>query len=218
MQRGVFVSFESSEGCGKSTQIALLRERLAQLGVDYLVTREPGGTPIGEKVRDLLQYAPEGEGMTSEAELLLFAASRAQLVREIIEPALAEGRWVLADRFLDSTTVYQGGGRELDAGSVEAINRFAVGDCLPDLTLVLDMDVEAARKRAQAASGEEGVHDRMEHLDPAFYQRVQAAYLELVEREPQRMKVIAADATPEAVAEDVWAAISESFDLESIRK
>ena len=213
MQRGVFVSFESSEGCGKSTQIARLRERLTERGVDFLVTREPGGTAIGEKVRDLLQYAPEGEAMCSEAELLLFAASRAQLVREVIEPALAEGCWVLADRFLDSTTVYQGGGRELDGASVEAINRFAVGDCLPDLTLVLDMDVEAARKRAQAASGAEGVHDRMEHLDAAFYQRVRAAYLELVERESKRMKVIAADATPEAVAEDVWAAISERFDL-----
>ena len=213
MQRGVFVSFESSEGCGKSTQIALLRERLTERGIDFLVTREPGGTAIGEKVRDLLQYAPEGEGMTSEAELLLFAASRAQLVREVIEPTLAAGRWVLADRFFDSTTVYQGGGRELDAGSVEAINRFAVGDSVPDLTLVLDMDVEAARERAQAASGEEGVHDRMEHLDASFYQRVRTAYLELAEREPTRMKVIAADDTPEAVADDVWAAISERFEI-----
>ena len=213
MQRGVFISFESSEGCGKSTQIALLRERLTERGVDFLVTREPGGTAIGEKVRDLLQYAPEGEGMSSEAELLLFAASRAQLVREVIEPALAAGSWVLADRFLDSTTVYQGGGRELDAGSVAAINRFAVGDCLPDLTLVMDMDVEAARERAKAASGEEGVHDRMEHLDAAFYERVRAGYLELVEREPERMKVIDADATPEIVAEDIWAAISERFKL-----
>jgi dTMP kinase len=213
MQRGVFVSFESSEGCGKSTQIALLRERLTERGVDFLVTREPGGTAIGEKVRDLLQYAPEGEGMSSEAELLLFAASRAQLVREVIEPALAQGRWVLADRFLDSTTVYQGGGRELNADAVQAVNRFAVGGCLPDLTLVLDMDVEAARERAKAASGEEGVHDRMEHLDPAFYERVRAAYLDLVESEPARFKVIAAEATPEVVAEGVWAAISERFDF-----
>jgi dTMP kinase len=213
MQRGVFVSFESSEGCGKSTQIARLRERLTGRGLDFLVTREPGGTAIGEKVRDLLQYAPEGEGMTSEAELLLFAASRAQLVREVIEPALAAGRWVLADRFLDSTTVYQGGGRELNAAAVESINRFAVGDCIPDLTLVLDMDVEAARKRALAASGAEGVHDRMEHLDAEFYQRVRDGYRKLVEQEPQRMKLIEADATPEKVAEDVWAAICQRFEV-----
>ncbi len=212
MHRGVFVSFESSEGCGKSTQIALLRDRLTERGLDILLTREPGGTAIGEKVRGLLQYAPEGEKMTSEAELLLFAASRAQLVREVIEPALAKGRWVLADRFLDSTTVYQGAGRKLDSGEVAGINRFAVGDCLPDLTIVLDMEVGAARRRAQRASGAEGVHDRMEHQEATFYERVRTGYLELAKRHSERMVVIDADASPDEVAEKIWSVIRGRFE------
>lgn len=213
MTRGVFISFESSEGCGKSTQIARLRTRLNALDLDYLITREPGGTPIGEKIRDLLQYAPESEAMTAEAELLLFAASRAQLVRQEIEPALGAGRWVLADRFLDSTTVYQGAGRALDVGAVAAINEFAVGTCLPDLTLVLDMDVAAARRRALAVSDAEGIYDRMENLDETFYQRVREGYQQLAERDPGRVKLIDADATPEVVGDAIWSVISERFQL-----
>ena len=211
MERGVFISFESSEGCGKSTQITLLRERLDDRGVATLLTREPGGTPIGEKIRHLIQYAPEAEGMASETELLLFAASRAQLVREVIEPTLAAGRWVLADRFLDSTTVYQGAGRALAVESVAAINNFAVGSCLPDLTVVLDMDVRAARERALAASDAEGVRDRMEHLDEPFYERVRAGYRELAERHPERVILVDADSTPQQVAESVWSVVSERF-------
>ena len=215
MKPGAFISFESSEGCGKSTQIAALQTRLKDCGIDFLVTREPGGTPIGEKIRDLLQYDPEGEAMSPESELLLFAASRAQLVRQVIEPALAEGRWVLADRFLDSTTVYQGAGRLLPETAVASINRFAVGDCLPDLTVVLDMDAQAARKRALAASGEEGRHDRMENLEDEFYGRVRQGYCDLAKREPERMVLIDADDSPEAVSDAVWKVIDERFDLSS---
>jgi len=213
MQRGVFISFESSEGCGKSTQIARLRERLDRLGIEYLITREPGGTPIGEKIRDLLQYDAVGEAMAAESELLLFAASRAQLVRQEIEPALAAGRWVIADRFLDSTTVYQGAGRALDVDAVEAINSFAVGSCLPDLTLVLDMDVAVARARAMAASEAEGVHDRMENLDEDFYQRVRIGYQELADRDPGRLKLIDARSTPEAVSDEIWSLVQQRFQL-----
>lgn len=213
MQRGVFISFESSEGCGKSTQIARLRERLDAIDIEYLVTREPGGTPIGEKIRDLLQYAPEGEAMAAEPELLLFAASRAQLVRQEIEPALAAGRWVIADRFLDSTTVYQGAGRALDREAVEAINRFAVGKCLPDLTIVLDMDVAVARARAKVASEAEGIHDRMENLDEDFYQRVREGYQKLADRDPGRLKLIDADTTPEVVSDAIWSVIQQRFQL-----
>ncbi len=213
MQRGLFISFESSEGCGKSTQIARLRERLDAIGVEYLVTREPGGTPIGEKIRDLLQYDAVGEAMTAESELLLFAASRAQLVRQEIEPALAAGRWVIADRFLDSTTVYQGAGRALDSDAVEAVNTFAVGNCLPDLTLVLDMDVAVARARAKAASEAEGKHDRMENLDEDFYQRVREGYQKLADREPGRLELIDADATPEFVSDAIWSVIQQRFQL-----
>jgi len=213
MQRGVFISFESSEGCGKSTQIARLCERLDDAGVEYLVTREPGGTPIGEKIRDLLQYDAVGEAMTSESELLLFAASRAQLVRQQIEPALASGRWVIADRFLDSTTVYQGAGRALDSVAVETINSFAVGNCLPDLTLVLDMDVAVARARAKAASEAEGIHDRMENLNEDFYQRVREGYQRLAARDPGRLKLINADATPATICDEIWSLINQRFHL-----
>ena len=150
MPRGLFISFEGSEGCGKSTQIQRLAARLTRLEKTLLLTREPGGTEIGEHLRELLQHSPAGHAMCAETELLLFTASRAQLVREKILPALAGGTIVVADRFLDSTTVYQGVARRLDPGQVRAINRFAVGDCLPDLTFILDLDPALARARLAA--------------------------------------------------------------------
>src|SRR3954466_12458949 len=132
MARGAFITFEGSEGCGKSTQVLRLAARLEQQGGRTVLTREPGGTAIGEKIRDLLQFAPEGVAMRPETELLLFEASRAQLVREVIEAALSRGEVVIADRFFDSTTVYQGAARKLDPETVARMNRFAVGDCMPD--------------------------------------------------------------------------------------
>src|SRR5690242_4175576 len=144
-----FITFEGSEGCGKSTQVRLLAARLEKLQIPLLVTREPGGTPIGESIRDLLQFAPQSAVMTAETELLLFEASRSQLVREVIQPALARGDCVISDRFFDSTTVYQGAARRLDPKIVEQVNRFAVGDCMPDVTFVLDVDLKTARSRMQ---------------------------------------------------------------------
>jgi dTMP kinase len=141
---GFFITFEGSEGCGKSTQIRLLADHLRASGIDPLLLREPGGTPAGEAIRHLLQHAPEGEALTAEAELLLFAASRAQLVREVVQPALAAGRIVISDRFMDSTTVYQGVARRIDPAHTAQINGFAVGSTLPDLTFVLDVDMAAA--------------------------------------------------------------------------
>src|SRR5256886_3852487 len=134
MDRMPFITFEGSEGCGKSTQVQLLANRLDMAGVPFLVTREPGGTPIGESIRELLQFAPQSAGMTPETELLLFEASRAQLVRDVIKPALESGKCVIADRFFDSTTVYQGVARNLDSEVVRQLNAFAVGDCVPDIT------------------------------------------------------------------------------------
>src|SRR5712671_7744849 len=142
-----FITFEGSEGCGKSTQVQRLAARLEHSGVPYLVTREPGGTPIGETIRELLQFAPHNAGMTPETELLLFEASRSQLVRETIKPALERGVCVIADRFFDSTTVYQGVARKLDRQIVEQLNAFAVGDCQPDATFVLDVDPGIAHSR-----------------------------------------------------------------------
>ena len=131
VSRGLFITFEGSEGCGKSTQVKRLAGRLEAQGIPFLLTREPGGTPIGEKIRELLQFAPESAAMRPETELLLFEASRSQLVREVIEPALARGLHVVSDRFFDSTTVYQGAARRLDPAIVQQLNQFAVGGCRP---------------------------------------------------------------------------------------
>ena len=154
MNKGKFISFEGSEGCGKSTQIKKLSNRLEQLGIDVLHTREPGGTKLGESIRDLLQHAPEGENMTPESELLLFASSRAQLVREVISPALDKGAYVIADRFLDSTTIYQGRGRGLNEEFLNQIHDFTVGDYYPDCTFLLDLSIKEGRKRiAERSNG-----------------------------------------------------------------
>lgn len=192
---GLFVSFEGGEGCGKSTQIRLLEEKLTAAGRPVLHVREPGGTAIGEVIRHLLKYHPDNGGMTREAELLLFAASRAQLVREKIQPFLAEGGMVIADRFLDSTTVYQGSGRDLPADLVAAVNNFATGGCRPDVTFLLDLD--AAAGLARARSRHAGKHDRMEQAEESFYHTVRQAYLDLAAREPDRFCVLDAALAPE---------------------
>jgi dTMP kinase len=145
VSKGLFITFEGTEGCGKSTQVKLLTERLRALGHPVRTLREPGGTPIGEEIRHTLKHSKNNEAMTAEAELLLMNASRAQLVREIIQPALAAGEMVLCDRFYDSTTAYQGFGRGLDLEKVRAIIGFAVGKTKPDLTLLLHGSVRARK-------------------------------------------------------------------------
>ncbi|PTX93533.1 dTMP kinase [Spartobacteria bacterium LR76] len=197
---GFFISFEGSEGCGKSTQIALLVNTLRNEGRDILLVREPGGTPLGEQIRHLLKHAPEGQNMTPEAELLLFAASRAQLAREIIQPALAAGRIVISDRFLDSTTVYQGVARRIPAETVDLINHFAAGDRLPDVTFLLDMDPVAAMARARSRNE---TIDRMEQEPLDFFHAVRHGYLALAERQPGRICVIDASQDPSAVSTSI---------------
>src|SRR5437867_11141699 len=146
-RRGKLISFEGGEGSGKSTLIERAVSQLRESRRAVLVVREPGGTTVGEQIRHVLQYSQQSAAMVPETELLLFGASRAQLVREIVQPALAEGKIVIADRFLDSTTIYQGVGRKIDGDSVAFINRFAIGDCLPDLTLVIDLDPQIGLER-----------------------------------------------------------------------
>jgi dTMP kinase len=193
---GILISFEGSEGCGKSTQIALLRTRLETDGRRVELMREPGGTAIGENIRHLLQHAPEGASMTPEAELLLFAASRAQLVREKIRPLLAEGAVVLLDRFLDSTTVYQGIARGLPQASVTAINAFAVGGTLPHLTFLLDMDAATAHQRIT----QEGRDlDRIESQPLAFFEKVRQGYLAVAAAQPERIHVLDATQSPDLI-------------------
>jgi dTMP kinase len=211
MPRAPFITFEGSEGCGKSTQVKRLAARLEAAGVPFLLAREPGGTSIGEKIRHLLQFAPEGRGMFPETEVLLFAASRSQLVREIINPALSRGVAVICDRFLDSTTVYQGVARNLNADAVEALNRFAVGECVPDVTFVMDVDVTTARERMMRRVRPVGAPDRMEQEPVEFYERVCAAYRALAKREPERIELIDASGTADEVEAAIWRILESRF-------
>lgn len=206
---GLLISFEGSEGCGKSTQIRLLCARLERSGRKVALMREPGGTAIGEAIRHLLQHAPEGADMCAETELLLFAASRAQLVREKIQPLLASGTVVLLDRFLDSTTVYQGVARGLPRLSVDAINGFAVGGTRPDLTVLLDMEAAVAHERIARAGRD---LDRIESQPLAFFDQVRQGYLELAAAEPDRIQVLDATAEPEVVHERLWEILTARFD------
>ena len=201
MARGLFISFEGSEGCGKSTQIQRLAAQLTGLGKNVLLTREPGGTEIGEHLRELLQHSKAGHAMCAETELLLFTASRAQLVREKIAPALASGAVVLADRFLDSTTVYQGVARRLDPARVEAINRFAVGDCVPARTFILDLEPAAARARLADRAG---APDRMESQPTAFFDAVRAGYLALAHSGDARFHLLDAARPADEIADAIW--------------
>ena len=206
MTPGLLISFEGSEGCGKSTQILRLKARLEAAGRALEVRREPGGTEVGERIRDLLQHTKEAANMTPEAELLLFAASRAQLVREKIRPALNAGTVVILDRYLDSTTVYQGIARGLPMDSVRAINRFAVGDVIPDLTVVLDMDASAAWERIHRTGRE---LDRMEQQPLEFFEKVRQGYLHLAAEQPQRIVVLDASQPPEVIEQQIWNLVEE---------
>lgn len=200
------MTFEGSEGCGKSTQIRRLAAWLEERGLAVITTREPGGTPAGDQIRHLLQHAPQGRGLVPEAELLLFTASRAQLVREIILPALDEDKVVLSDRFHDSTTVYQGVARQLDPADVSRVNNFAIGPCVPDLTFILDMDAHLAFARV---ARREGPADRMESEPPEFYAAVRAGYLRLAASEPRRFAVLDATEPEDALASAVTTTLLE---------
>jgi dTMP kinase len=202
-----FITFEGSEGCGKSTQVQRLAGRLERAGVPFLVTREPGGTAIGETVRELLQFAPQSAGMMPETELLLFEASRSQLVRETIKPALERGLCVIVDRFLDSTTVYQGAARKLDRQIVEQLNAFAVGDCVPDITFVLDLDVTTARSRMKSPRRP----DRMEQEPTEFYERIRQAYCHLAKREPNRVVLIDGSQPVDKIDNQIWEILTARF-------
>ena len=207
MSSGFFISFEGSEGCGKSSQIQLLVKRLMREGLEAVRVREPGGTPLGERIRDLLQHAPEGQSMCPETELLLFNASRAQLVRQVIAPALANGQWVVADRFYDSTSVYQGLGRGLDRAAVAEVIRIAVGQTRPDLTLVLDVTPEVAQQRIRQRAASK---DRFERESEEFFQRVRQGFLDLAADDPGRIRVVDSNGTIEQVHEQIWDLVTKT--------
>ena len=214
-QLNQFISLEGGEAVGKSTQIERLSKRLTDLGHKVVITREPGGTPLGESIRHLLKHAPEGRGMTPYTELLLFIASRAELVRKVIMPALDQGVWVLSDRFLDSTTVYQGTARRLPTEVVERVNAFAVGPNLPGLTLVLDLEPEAARERQIRRSHPpgSGSFDRMEAEPLDFFERVRQGYFEVAKAHPHRVRILSAAGTVDETADLIWAEVAKMFRL-----
>jgi dTMP kinase len=209
MTRRRFISLEGSEGCGKTTQFSLLKEELEKRGEKVVVTREPGGTALGEKIRDLLKFAPEGRGMAAETELLLFVASRSELVRKVIRPALDEGKWVLSDRFSDSTLVYQGVARGLSPETIARVNGVATDGLEPGLTLLFDLEPEIAVRRVRSRA----LFDRIEEEDAAFFTRVREGFLHLAANHPERIKLIEAAPPQAEVAAAVWKRVADAFYL-----
>ena len=196
--RGAFLSMEGPDGSGKGTQMRRLRDTLGRFGYEVIDTREPGGTPIGEKIRKIL-LDRENMGMTDETEALLYAASRAQLVREVIRPAVAEGKIVLCDRFVDSSAAYQGGGRQMGIERILGINAPAVDGTMPDLTVYLDIDHRKAMERRCAVSEP----DRMEMEAESFHARGEEGYHQLIAMDPERFAVVNAEGERDAIAKEV---------------
>ncbi|HEV8338883.1 MAG TPA: dTMP kinase [bacterium] len=207
--RGWFFTLEGLEGTGKSTHGPALAAHLRERGLEVLHTREPGGTPIGERIRSVLLDETHRE-MSAETEMLLFAASRAQFVREVVRPALDRGMTVLSDRYVDASLAYQGYGRGLDVAVVRRVNDVATGGLLPDLTILLDIDPAAGLDRARAGKGDgTGRGDRLEQEAPAFYQRVREGFLRLAAESPQRFVVIEASGAIEDVGRRIVEAVEQ---------
>ncbi|MDM8532037.1 dTMP kinase [Anaerolineales bacterium HSG25] len=206
----LFITFEGTDGSGKTTQIQRLTARLEAEGQTFYATREPGGTKIGDQIRQVLHDVNNTE-MTAEAEILLYTASRAQLVRELVNPRLARGEVVLCDRYVESTYAYQGYGRGLDFAMLRSLSEFATQGLRPDLIIYLDLDIETglARKANLAATGQEALN-RMDKLEQAFYQRVRDGYHELARQdsEPTRWLILSASESIETIAQQIWARVS----------
>lgn len=209
--RGILISFEGSEGSGKSTQIAHLAEHLQRIGREVVSTREPGGTEIGEQVRNIIVHNSKGDEMCAETELLLFAASRAQLVREIIAPNLMQGVVVLCDRYIDSSTVYQGVARNLSLDPVQQINQFAVGNVLPALTIVLDVPTRVSLTRINQRASD--LPDRMERENIEFYKKVRDGYLVLARSLPKRFFVVDGTLPEEKIRKLIWDEVKQRIGL-----
>jgi dTMP kinase len=207
---GLFITFEGTEGSGKSTQISLLAGRLRRTGRTVRALREPGGTPIGEEIRHTLKHSSANQAMTPETELLLMSASRAQLVREIIRPALTAGEIVLCDRFYDSTIAYQGYGRGLDLKMVSEVIDLAVGETRPDLTLVLVIPLAVSEKRRVARLAKTPpLRDRIEEAGTDFFERVAKGYESIVAADPKRVRQLDATGAVEEISEAIWRIVEQ---------
>jgi dTMP kinase len=208
--RGRFITFEGGEGTGKSTHAALVAERLKMLGIGVLLTREPGGSPGAEVIRHVL-LSGVAKPLGAAAEALLFAAARDDHIRNSIEPALARGTWVVCDRFVDSSRVYQGALGHLDPKLMRALERVTVGDLKPDLTFILDVPADVGLARAGKRRGD-GAADRFEAESPAFHEELREAYRMLVVSEPGRCVVIDATEPKQAVADRIWKTVNDRLD------
>jgi len=204
-----FITLEGSEGVGKTTNLEHIKALLTENGINFVVTREPGGTELGEQLRDLL-LGHKHDGMADETELLMMFAARSEHLDKVIKPALAKGQWVLCDRFTDATYAYQGGGRGIDLKRISILEDYVQGDCRPDLTLLLDASIEVGRERATQRSAP----DRFEKEQTDFFNKVRSAYLKRAADDPKRMKVIDAslelDAVKNQITEQLKSFISES--------
>lgn len=196
----MFIAFEGGDGAGKSTQVRLLAGRLAAIGRDPVLTRQPGGTALGQRLRDLVLH---GEPMSPRAEALIFAADKAQHVEEVIRPALAEGRVVITDRYTDSSVAYQGAGRDLGADEVHTLQMWAVGGLTPELTVIVDITAEEGRRRR----GE--VHDRLESEADGFHEAVREHFHALAAAAPQRYLLVDGTADATLVADEVWSRVAD---------
>jgi dTMP kinase len=207
--RGKFITLEGGEGAGKSTQAQMLAEHLQSLGLHVLVTREPGGSPGAEIIRHVL-LTGAAKPLGAETEAVLFAAAREDHVKCAIEPALAAGKWVVCDRFADSTRVYQGALGKVDARFIKGLERVSIGDLVPDITLILDLPVEEGLKRATSRRGN-AKPDRFEAEDPDFHQKLRSAYLTLARQEPERCVVIDANRSIKKIAKDIWSVVESKL-------
>ena len=205
---GLFVSFEGGEACGKSTQVARLVEKLESIGRQVIAIREPGSTRAGEAIRNLLLHSEQGLSLTPAAELLLFGASRAQLIEEVIRPALHAGKIVLADRFTDSTTVYQGIARGIGLKFIREMEEFVCAGLRPAVTFLLDLDLETIRNRRLRRVRPVNSPDRMEELPPEFHQKVRDGYLQLAREFPERIKIVDAARSADEVEAAIWKEIN----------
>ena len=205
------LTIEGGEGAGKSTVLSALRDALLADGCEVVCTREPGGTPLAERIRGLLLDTGD-EPVHPHTELLLMFAARAQHVQRVVLPALARGAWVLCDRFADSTTAYQGFGRGFSVELMETINRFAIGSAVPDMTILLDVNVSLGMQRcAKRQVGKKVQYDRIESEALEFHEKVRQGYLELARRFPERFRKVDAMRLAEPIAEDVWKLVSDAF-------